>query len=152
MSYLCSYYHFVFRTKRNEYTITSEHSQRLYNFILSIATRLNCRLIRINGMPDHIHMAVEMPDTLPSVLMREVKSRSSRWMKENPDLFPNFDGWGKEYFGSSFSYRDLDKVVNYIANQRTHHQTQSLSEEMKAFFSGTGQEEKAKYFLSDDCA
>ncbi len=149
MSYLCSYYHFVFRTKNSRPTISPENAQTLYKYIFGISENLGCRLLRINGMADHIHIAVELPNTLPQTYMREIKGSSSKWIKGHRDLFPNFEGWGREYFGSSFSHRDLHRVVGYISNQQYHHSAKSFEEEMVQFFNDSGKEDKIGYFLAN---
>ena len=93
---------------------------------------------KINGMPDHIHIAVSTnADMSPSVYMRKVKSSSSKWIIDNK-MFPGFQGWGKSYFCATFSYRDLDNVRNYISNQKIHHHKMSLNEELESFFKAAG--------------
>ncbi len=144
MSYRRSYYHFVFRTKHSEKLLTAENSSKLYSYIIGISNELGYRVIRINGMSDHIHIAAGLPDVLPNTYIREVKCRSSRWMKDNPSLFRRFKGWAKGYFGSSFSHKDLDKVANYIANQQEHHIDKTFSCKMERFFSDAGMSDKTE--------
>ena len=150
MAYLSYLFHFVFRTKRSERTIFPESAPRLYNYISGIANGLGCNIIKINGMPDHIHIAVEMSPTLaPAVFIREVKSRSSHWLTENKNILPYFDGWGKSYFGSTFSEKDKSKVIAYIDNQQEHHKTRNLNDEISMFFELANIPKKSEYFLND---
>ncbi len=65
-------------------------------------------------------------------LLQEVKGASSKWMKTGNTGQENFywqDGYG------AFSVRpsDTDKVINYIANQRAHHQKMTFQQEYRAF-------------------
>ena len=76
MAYIDLYYHFVFRTKHSLRVIDEEHEDKLYNYIYGISSHLGCNIKKINGMPDHIHIAVSTnADMSPSVYMREVKKQ-----------------------------------------------------------------------------
>ena len=150
MAYINSFFHFVFRTKANLQVLNTDTTPRLYKYICGISENSGCRVIAINGMPDHIHIAAELSAEMsPSEYMREVKSRSSRWMAEN-HLFYGFQGWGKSYFASTFSKRDMDKVVSYISNQQEHHRRKSFAEELSEFFDLAGLSDKFQYFISDN--
>ena len=149
MSYVILYYHFVFRTKCNLRVIDEDAADRLYRYINGISSNLGCTLLKVNGMPDHIHIAVSLnPDVSPADYMREVKSSSSKWIADNK-LFPGFHGWGKSYFGSTFSSKDRGKVESYIANQQIHHRKMTMREELESFFSSLGMDDKLQYFLRD---
>ena len=150
MAYLNCFFHYVFRTKGSLRVLDGDAVPALYRFIGSVSENLGCHIHMINGMSDHIHIAVEMPaDVSPSDYMREVKGRSSRWITERR-LFCGFQGWGRSYFGSTFSKKDLQRVVNYISNQQVHHQKVSLREELESFFESAGLSEKFRYFVADD--
>ena len=49
-------------------------------------------------------------------VVREIKKNSSNWMKQS-GLFPDFDGWGKEYFAFARSRESIDAVIEYIKGQ-----------------------------------
>ena len=150
MAYINSYYHFVFRTKNNLRIMDCGVLPRLYKYICGISKKSGCRVIAINGMPDHIHIAAELSAEIsPSEYMREVKSRSSRWVAENK-LFYGFQGWAKSYFASTFSKRDADKVVSYISNQQEHHRRKSFAEELEEFFGSAGLSDRFQYFINDN--
>ncbi len=119
-------------------------------YISGICENKKCKLVRINCMPDHMHIAVWLSaDITIAKFMQEVKRGSSYWISENKDLFPKFDGWAKGYFCSTFSLRDISKVKAYIANQQKHHLSASLYDEMKRFFEDAGMADKLQYFLAD---
>lgn len=150
MSYTTSYYHIVFRTRRSERTITEDHERELYAYIYGIAKNLRCQTYRIGGMPDHVHMFVSLPSTLPlAEFVQRVKTDSSKWMKANPN-FPYFNGWGREYAGFSYSLRDKDMIVGYIMRQKEHHQRVSFAEEYRAFLEENGMTVDERYFLMDE--
>jgi len=149
MSYTTSYYHIVFRTYRSGKTIPEAHERELYAYIYGIAKNLRCQTYRIGGMPDHVHIFVSLPPTLPlSSFVQRVKTDSSKWLKMNPN-FPDFRGWGHEYAGFSYSVRDKDMVVGYIMRQKEHHRRLSFAEEYRAFLVDNGIAIDERYFLVD---
>ena len=150
MSYTTSYYHIVFRTYRSEPTIPFEHERELYAYIYGIAKNLRCQTYRIGGMPDHIHIFVSLPSDLSlAAFVQRLKSSSSKWLKDNPN-FPDFCGWGREYAGFSYSYRDKDKIVGYIMRQREHHGATTFTDEYRDFIEDNGAAIDERYFLKDE--
>lgn len=132
MSYTQLYYHIVFRTKYSEMTIPNEHAEKLYRYIWGIVTNKNCKLFRINGMPDHIHLFVELHPTIcVSEFVKVLKNTTHKWLKENQELFPKFTAWGRKYCALTYSQRDKSMIVNYIANQREHHKKETTEVEMR---------------------
>ena len=115
MSYTQTFYHIVLRTHRSIPAIAEEYERELYSYMLGFINNIGGRLYRIGGMPDHVHLFVSLPATLAmSKFVQELKVSTSKWLKANPH-FPIFDGWSKEYAGFSYSLRDRDKIVGYIA-------------------------------------
>ena len=60
MSHISLTYHIVWRTKRSQRTITEEHERDLYAYIFGICKEKKCTLYRVNSMPDHVHICVEV--------------------------------------------------------------------------------------------
>lgn len=99
---------------------------------------MNCHLIRIGGMADHIHIFVDIhPTVCLADFVKKIKSASGFWMK-NSGLFPKFTGWNKEYFAESKNINDLSKIVEYIKNQEIHHRTGTFLEEIKGLYENAG--------------
>ena len=89
------------------------------------------KLVRIGGIENHIHFLVDLSSTDSlAELMRDIKQLSSKWAKES-GLFPQFQGWGREYFAFSVGFREKEIVIEYIKNQITHHKGLTYEEEMK---------------------
>ena len=150
MSYTTSYYHIVFRTYRSEPTIASDHERELYAYLYGIAKNLHCQTCRIGGMPDHVHLFVSLPPSLPLAgFVQRIKTDSSKWMKSNP-AFPHFRGWGREYAGFSYSLRDKDMIVTYIINQKEHHRKMTFAEEYRSFLEENGMVIDERYFLKEE--
>lgn len=74
-------------------TIVEENEKELYAYIHGICKNKNCHLYRINSMPNHVHLCVSIhPNISVSEFMKVLKGETSKWMKDNKDLFPDFVG------------------------------------------------------------
>ncbi|MBQ0068638.1 MAG: IS200/IS605 family transposase [Bacteroidales bacterium] len=150
MAYIKLFYHIVWRTKNSVPAIAEEHERDLYNYIWGIAKATNSYMYRINSMPDHIHMLVEINPTISlSDFVKKVKISSGNFMREHRDWYPLFDGWGKSYCALTYCNKERDTVINYISNQKTHHVGQSFDSELKMMLHEAGVEYDLKYFLSE---
>lgn len=126
--------HIVFGTRGRVKSIAPEHAEELYRLIWSMLNDRRCKLYRINGMPDHVHMLVDIhPEISLATLMEQVKSKSSQWMKKS-GFFPLFEGWGREYFAESKGIIEKDKIIEYIKGQQRHHTTTPYIDEMRQLY------------------
>ena len=141
------FYQVVFGTKNRKPSIVKEHDEELYKYISGIIKNKNCKLYRINGIEDHIHI---MSDLHPSICLadyvKEIKVASSLWMKEN-GKFPAFEGWQDGYGAFTYSVREKDMIINYIKNQKEHHRSESFHDEYKRLLIENGIEFDEKYLL-----
>lgn len=112
-------------------TIPEESKRELYAYMYGIIKNSGCTLIRMNGIPNHIHLLVDLSAQLSlSQFMHDLKRSSSIWVKGHPDLFPDFKGWGKEYYAFSCGVSQKDTIVEYIKSQETHHGLVTYDQEM----------------------
>ena len=149
MSYTQSLYHIVFRTYHSEPTILVNHERELYAIIMKQTENLRAKLIRIGGMPDHLHILVSLPaDLTPAKYVQAVKTFTSKWLRENPS-FPSWNGWSKEYAAISYGIRDKDMIANYIRNQKEHHKKVNFADEYRAFLVENFIPIREEYFLKD---
>jgi len=124
-------YHLVFRTKDSNKTLNQEHSRELFAFIMGIIKKKSCFLYRINGTNDHIHILSDLhPSVALADYMRDIKASSSLWLKQS-GRFPEFAGWADGYAAFTCSWKDKDRVVNYIKNQQEHHKAESFENELR---------------------
>ena len=65
-------------------------------------------------------------------LLEEIKKQSSKWVKTKDMTYSNFY-WQDGYGIFSVNPSEIDTVVNYIANQVTHHKKVSFQNEFRAF-------------------
>ena len=131
MSYVQSLYHVVICTKYRAMTIDNANKTHLYKYIWGIINNSNCKLIKMNGIPNHIHMLIELHPTVAIAdMVRDIKRASSHYAKQS-ELFPLFDGWSAEYAAFSSSYSMKEKIIKYIENQEIHHGKESFESEYK---------------------
>ena len=78
------YYQIVFSTKHRKPVLVEQYDEQLYKYIWGIVKNKNCRLYRINGMPDHIHLFIDLhPSVSLSNLVKDVKIASNQWIKQS---------------------------------------------------------------------
>lgn len=144
MSYSKLVYHLVFSTHKRERTILETHEQRLYTYISGIVRHLGGYVYAMNGMPDHIHILLDIPPSMSiSDFVKTIKQSSSNWMKEVGNQYWN--GWEKGYSIFSCSCSDFQRVQKYIEHQKSHHEKKSFREEFIAFLKVAGVEYDEKY-------
>ena len=115
------YVHLVWATTRRQPLITTEVKPRLYAHMAQRCRQLSCVPLAIGGMPDHVHLLVELhPTVTVALLMKDVKGASSVFMRSL--LRPgSFFQWQTGYAAFSVSKRSLPRLQDYIANQEQHH-------------------------------
>ena len=147
MSFTQILYHIVFCTKERRPAIPNNKSSELYKYIWGNINNHDCHLYRINGMEEHIHLLTDLhPSIKLDDFVKSIKVSSSKWLKGNKD-FPLFNGWADRYAAFTVSFRDKEKVIGYIKNQREHHKSVSFFDEYKKFLIDNGIEFNEKYLL-----
>jgi len=137
-SYRQLYYHVVFGTKFRKPTIPDVHCQLLYKYIWGIIENKKCKLYRINGCEEHIHLLVDIHPTIAvSTFVKDLKVSTSIWLKQQRE-FQNFEGWSEGFAAFTVSPTDKDKVIEYIKNQKEHHQKQTFLDEFKTLLKEYG--------------
>jgi len=146
-SYRQIYYQIVFGTKYREATINTNNEEYLYKYIWGLIENKKCKLYRINGMPDHIHIFSDLhPSLCIADYVKDIKVATNIWMKES-GKFPLFRGWQEGYGAFTYSIREKDMIINYIKNQKEHHRTETFYDEYKRLLIENGVEYDEKYFI-----
>lgn len=114
-------FHIVFATKHRQPWIRPELANELYPFIGAIVRDHGGTLIAVGGMPDHVHLLVDLrPHPSVATVVKTVKGSSSRWINgegKSPDYF----GWQEGYAAFSVSPSVLERVRAYVLHQEQHH-------------------------------
>ncbi|KAF0200590.1 MAG: transposase [Bacteroidetes bacterium] len=137
----------VFAVKNRDSLIRKDWQIQLYQYITGIVQQNNHKMLRINGMSDHIHIFIgyNVNQLIPN-LVEEIKTSSNKYIKDNK-LTPFKFSWQTGYGAFSYSHSDRDKVINYIINQQEHHRRKSFEEEYMGFLREFEIEFKAPYLF-----
>ena len=146
MSFTRFIYHIVFSTKNRYPSICQEHGRVLYNILYNLMLKEGAHVMRIGGMPDHIHILADIPATLsPAKFIQKIKQESSFIIANSPE-FPQWNGWENGYAAFSYSISDIDVIRAYISNQKEHHKKISFREEYRDWLIENGISPDAPYF------
>ena len=123
------YLHLFFAVQNRMSLIHREWKKELYKYITGIVQNNGHKLIAINGIPDHVHLAIGYkPHQLIPDLLQDIKGDSSKWINKKNFVQGRFN-WQEGYGAFSFSHSHIDRVVKYIINQEQHHKKTTLREE-----------------------
>jgi putative transposase len=123
------FYHIVFSTKGRKNLIDSHIEERVWAYIGGIARKHEIIAVHVGGIENHIHILIlAKPKIAPSQIVQWLKGESSRWMHQTFPELVKFE-WQDGYGIFSVSKSNVPDVVEYIKNQREHHQKQSFEEE-----------------------
>ncbi len=137
-SYININIHIIFHIKSTSCLIKEENLPEVYRYIGGLIRTLSGYAYMVGGMPDHIHILTSIPVTTSlSDFVRAVKANTSRWIKGLDSAYINF-AWQDGYGAFSVSESNKDSVINYITNQRLHHQTRSSHDEFVQFLEKNG--------------
>ncbi|HWL93837.1 MAG TPA: IS200/IS605 family transposase [Phycisphaerae bacterium] len=121
--------HVVFSTKNRANLIKPEIQLRLYEYMGGIIRAEKGTTYAIGGTPDHVHLLIRWrTDETVATLLRNLKSNSSRWIKDTFPAFGDF-AWQEGYGVFSVSHSQVETVKHYIENQEEHHRGRSFKEE-----------------------
>ncbi len=125
-NYTQMYVHCVWGTWYRLPLIIQEIEPQVYAAIKSECQKLKCTAITIGGIEDHIHLLTGFPPTITiSNLIKQVKGSSSHFITHEiqPDKFFKWQG---SYGAFTVSHGEIDRVANYIRNQKQHHAQKNI--------------------------
>jgi putative transposase len=127
------YIQVVFAVKGRHNLIRSTFEEEVYKYIAGIITGKEQKSLAVNGMPDHIHLLVGLkPSMKISDLVRDIKNNCTNFINEREWLNSKFS-WQDGYGAFSYSESNFGKVIDYIRNQKQHHQKKTFRQEYLAF-------------------
>jgi REP-associated tyrosine transposase len=133
MSYTCLNYHIVYSTKGRGRLLSEDEMTKLCEYIAGIIRNQKNKLYIANGPSDHIHLAVSLHPEISLVdFVRTIKTNSSRWIHQRFSDLSDF-AWQDGYSAFSVSHSGLEKVIEYIRNQKEHHKNMTFQEELVIF-------------------
>ena len=114
--------HLVFVPKRRKPVLKGDIRNRLDQIWQELATEKNWNIRACEIAPDHVHLFIEFPPTLPiHLIVRFLKGRSSNFLrKEFPELLKLPSLWSKSYFFSTADNVSATTIQKYIEDPRHH--------------------------------
>ncbi len=128
-TYSHCYNHIVFSTKNRVDFIKPEIENRVWAYIGGIARKHKMTALQVGGIDNHIHVLISSPPSVaPSKIAQYLKGDSSFWIHNEFPAMNKF-AWQDGYGVFSVCKSHAGKVVEYIKNQRKHHEKQTYEEE-----------------------
>ena len=144
------YIHIVFSTKHREALLTNNLHTEFTHYITPVLKDCKARLITEGGMPDHVHLLIDLGrESSVSTVLREIKAKSSAWLRKKTGK--KFS-WQSGYGVFSVSPSHLQNVVSYIQNQEEHHRHKTFQEEFEEMLRAAGVEYDPKWLWHEDNA
>ena len=134
-SYTNLLYHIVYGTTQRQPLILEAFQPRLYEYLGGAIRGLKGVCVEIGGVEDHVHILAKLHPTIAiSDFLEKLKSNSSKWAKSVKRSF----GWQGGYAAFTVSESQIERVRQYIQNQREHHRKSSFEEELRMLLQAHG--------------
>jgi len=146
-SYRQILYQLTFHTKNSEKVLKNSGNDELFKYIWGVMKNKNCKLYRINGVEDHVHIVCDLhPSIAMANLVKDIKVASSKWIKEK-GIYSNFSNWAESYGAFTLSIREKDTIVKYVMNQQEHHKKESFRDEFIRLLKENGVDFDERYLM-----
>ena len=127
------YIHLIFHIKTTSPHICEDDLVRIHAYIGQLVNTTGCSVIQTGGTGDHVHVLFLLSKNESiSHVVEEVKRNSSRWIKSINARYERFE-WQGGYGAFSVSQSVVTKTLEYIKNQKTHHEKHSFQDEYIGF-------------------
>jgi putative transposase len=131
-------FHVVFSTKNRDPIITPELEQELYPYVAGIIKGEEGILLKIGGTENHVHLLLRLkPRHVIPDMLKKIKANSSKWINEHKKIVGRFS-WQGGYGIFSVSESQLPKTIEYVENQKKHHQRVTFKDEFIGFLEKNG--------------
>jgi putative transposase len=113
-------YHFVWCPEYRRQVLDGPVKMRLETLIGQVAAELDCEILALEVMADHVHLFLSCPPTLaPCQIVFRVKGRSSRKLRQEfPHLRRLSSLWTRSYFVGTAGNVSADTIRHYIEMQK----------------------------------
>ncbi len=131
-SYLDIYIHLVWRTRYNRPILKGPLEQFVHSRLREIAEDLDATPIAVNSAWNHVHGLFQWNASLSIAdVVREMKSRTAvEWNRRDSPNGPTLR-WQAGYGAVATRRRYVTRVTEYIRNQKHHHRTNDLFDELE---------------------
>ncbi len=131
--------HLIFSTKeRRPFLHDKKQRAAMHRYLGGVSGRLDCPVIRVGGMADHVHCLARQARTITvAEWVKELKRASSQWAKAQGTAWRGFQ-WQAGYGAFSVSQSLSRKVEHYIEHQEEHHQRFDFQTEFRKLLAAHG--------------
>ena len=114
-------YHIIWCPKYRRNVLVGGIDERLKELILQRTKELECEIVAMEVMPDHVHLFLQTPPTIGvHFLIQQLKGYTAHVLRsEYPSLksrLPNL--WTRSYYVESVGCVSEEGIRNYIENQK----------------------------------
>jgi putative transposase len=121
------YVHCVWGTWDRLPMITPEIQEIVYSSIVSECNRLECKVLAIGGIQNHVHLLAAFPPKVTiSNLMFHAKGSTSHLISQQVKPKHPFK-WQGGYGAFTVAASDLERLAKYIHRQAQHHAEKTLN-------------------------
>lgn len=121
------YYLVIWTTKKRQAVITPAMEVVIIGAIRSKSEELHCAIHAVNGVTDHVHVAVSIrPSLAIGDWIGQIKGASSHAVNTAFTHLETKFRWQEDYGVVTFGAKNLPTVVSYIGKQKEHHQAGTL--------------------------
>jgi putative transposase len=101
--------------------LLGEVESRLKQRINEVATELDCGVIAMEIMPEHVHLFLNCPPTLaPDQILFRIKGRTAKVLREEFEHLQRMPSmWTRSYFCSTAGNVSGATIQRYIAEQKS---------------------------------
>ena len=125
--------HAIWATKHRNPFIDEKIEAKVHRFITEQLNEQGCPVRIVNGMPDHIHcLFLLTPQKSIAEIIKQIKGSSSHFINQGDFIADKF-AWQTGYAAYSVSESGVDKVYEYILNQKAHHEKKLFQKEYDEF-------------------
>jgi len=112
-------YHVVWTPRRRRRVLVGPIADRLQALLVEQAAVVDCRVIALQVMPDHVHLFINAPPTLAAdQIMFRLKSYTARVLRQEfPNLLKLPSMWTRSYYVSTAGNVSSETVRRYIESQ-----------------------------------
>ena len=126
------YLHLVFSTKhRKPFLKDDELREHTHAYLVGVCNNINSPSLIVGGVEDHVHILCRQSKNIAlKTLIGELKRESSKWVKTEASRLADFY-WQTGYGAFSISPTHIQGLIEYIANQKEHHKSESFQDEFR---------------------
>ena len=114
-------YHLIWCPKRRRKVLVDRVRARLEELIRETAPDLECEILALEILPDHLHLFVSAtPQWAPNQLVARFKGKSSRILRQEFPILRRMPSlWTRSFFVSTAGNVAADTIQRYIEAQST---------------------------------